>query len=90
MMVTASRMPVPLPMAPMKSAMTVSAPMHIPPNAAAVGMYRLSSFCSEDSRWPTMNICCCLSCFATSRAEEPETSIHVLENKAHALSMKVR
>jgi hypothetical protein len=38
MMVTASRMPVPLPMAPMKSATMVSAPMHMPPNAAAVGM----------------------------------------------------
>ena len=31
-----------------------------------------------------------LSCLATSRAEEPETSIQVLENRAHALSMKVR
>lgn len=39
MMVTASRMPVPEPMAPMKSAMIVRAPMHMPPNAAAVGMY---------------------------------------------------
>ena len=29
-MVTASRMPVPLPMAPIKSAMTVNNPMHIP------------------------------------------------------------
>ena len=50
----------------------------------------MSSFCSEDSRWPTMNICCCLSCLATSRAEEPETSIQVLLNRAHAESMKVR
>ena len=38
--------PVPDPMAPMKSAMMVSAPMHMPPNAAAVGMYRFSSFFS--------------------------------------------
>jgi len=38
MIVTASRIPVPDPMAPMKSAKTVSAPMHIPPNAAAIGM----------------------------------------------------
>lgn len=30
--------PVPEPIAPMKSAMMVSAPMHIPPKAAAVGM----------------------------------------------------
>lgn len=28
-----------------------------------------------------------LSCLATSLAEDPETSIHVLENKAHADSM---
>ena len=28
----------PEPMAPMKSAMMVSAPMHMPPKAAAVGM----------------------------------------------------
>jgi hypothetical protein len=34
------------------------------------------------------NICCSLSCFATSLAEEPETSIQVLENRAHAPSMK--
>ena len=39
MMVTANKIPVPEPIAPMKSANTVSAPIHIPPNAAAVGMY---------------------------------------------------
>lgn len=46
--------PVPEPMAPMKSATMVSAPMHMPPNAAAMGMYRLSSFFSDCtvSRWP--------------------------------------
>lgn len=38
-MVTASRIPVPEPMAPRKSANTDRAPMHKPPNAAAVGMY---------------------------------------------------
>lgn len=38
-MVTASRMPVPDPMAPRKSARTERAPMHKPPNAAAVGIY---------------------------------------------------
>ena len=36
---TASRIPVPEPMAPRKSANTDRAPMHKPPNAAAVGMY---------------------------------------------------
>lgn len=38
-MVTASKIPVPEPMAPKKSAMTDRPPMHSPPNAAAVGMY---------------------------------------------------
>lgn len=39
MMVTASRIPVPDPIAPRKSASTERAPMQRPPNAAAVGMY---------------------------------------------------
>ena len=39
--------PVPEPMAPMKSAMIVRAPIHMPPKAAAVGMYLLSSFFSD-------------------------------------------
>lgn len=38
-MVTASRIPVPDPIAPRKSARTERAPMHSPPKAAAVGMY---------------------------------------------------
>lgn len=38
-MVTASRMPVPEPMAPRKSAITDNPPIHSPPKAAAVGMY---------------------------------------------------
>ena len=35
------------------------------------------------------NICCSLSCFATSDAEDPDTSIQVFENKAQADSMNV-
>lgn len=38
-MVTASRIPVPEPMAPKKSATMVSIPMHIPPKVAATGIY---------------------------------------------------
>ena len=38
-MVTANKIPVPEPMAPIKSANTDSAPIHRPPKAAAVGMY---------------------------------------------------
>lgn len=39
MMVTANKIPVPDPIAPMKSAKTDRAPMQRPPKAAAVGMY---------------------------------------------------
>jgi len=35
---TANKIPVPDPMAPIKSAKIDKAPIHIPPNAAAVGM----------------------------------------------------
>ena len=64
--------------------------MHMPPNAAAVGMYRLSSFASDESRWPFITICWSRSCFATSFAEEPETSIQVFEKRAHATRMNAR
>ena len=50
---------------PMKSAKTDSAPMHKPPNAAAVGMYRFNSWIIDFSRWPRITICCSFSCFAT-------------------------
>jgi hypothetical protein len=39
MMVTASKIPVPDPMAPMKSARMVRHPMQIPPKVAAMGIY---------------------------------------------------
>lgn len=35
-----------------------------------------------------MNMPCSRSCLATSEAEEPETSIQVLEKRAQADSMK--
>ena len=56
MMVTASRMPVPEPMAPMKSAMTDKAPMQRPPKAAAVGMYlrRTEKRCCDSMLTPTL------------------------------------
>uniref|UniRef100_H2XS86 Uncharacterized protein n=1 Tax=Ciona intestinalis TaxID=7719 RepID=H2XS86_CIOIN len=44
MMVTASKIPVPEPMAPMKSAITDKAPIQRPPKAAAVGIYLFSSW----------------------------------------------
>ncbi|KYM94917.1 hypothetical protein ALC62_14512 [Cyphomyrmex costatus] len=96
MIVTASKIPVPEPIAPKKSASTERAPIHSPPNAAAVGMYRFNSRIMELSLWPRITICCSLSylnhflekIILTSFAELPETSIHVLEKKAHEPSMK--
>ena len=80
----------PEPMAPIKSAMTVRAPMHMPPKAAAVGMYRLSSLASEESRCPFMIMDWSRSCLATSLALEPDTSIHVFEKSAQATRIKTR
>jgi hypothetical protein len=40
------------------------------------------------SRWPWMKYPASFSCFATSFAEEPDTSIQVFEKRAHAASMK--
>ena len=73
----------------MKSASTERAPMQRPPKAAAVGMYRFSSWIIEVSLWPLITICCSLSCLATSLAELPETSIQVLLKKAQEPSMNV-
>jgi len=39
MILTASKIPLPEPIAPMKSAKIVNKPTHIPPTAAAVGIY---------------------------------------------------
>ena len=89
-MVTDNNIPVPVPIAPMKSAMTDRAPIHIPPKAAAVGMYLLRTWINAESRCPFMTIWLSRNCLATSRAEAPETSIQVLLNKAQAVKMKVK
>ena len=52
MMVTASNIPVPDPITPKKSAIMVNAPMHIPPNAAATGIYLPNSFLNPVSLKP--------------------------------------
>ena len=39
MILTASKIPLPEPIAPIKSAKIVNKPTHIPPTAAAVGIY---------------------------------------------------
>lgn len=50
---------------PKKSATTDNAPIHNPPNAAAVGIYLFSSCIIDFSRCPLMTICWSLSCLAT-------------------------
>src|SRR4051794_41184681 len=56
--VTASKMLVPLPRAPMRSLETDRRQMMAPPNAAAVGMTRFSSRYMLWSRWPAMTRPC--------------------------------
>ena len=74
---------------PSRSAITDKAPMQAPPKAAAVGITRFNSLYTDVSRWPAIIIPCSLSCLATSRGEELETSIHVLENNAQADKVNV-
>lgn len=87
--VTANKIPVPLPKAPIKSLATLNPPMHAPPNAAAVGITLFSSLYMLCSRCPAITSPCSLSCLATSRGAEPDTSIQVFEKTAQATSMKV-
>ena len=87
--VTANKIPVPEPRAPIRSLITLKPPMQAPPKAAAVGMTLLSSRYMLCSLCPAMTKPCSRSCFATSRGADPETSIQVLLNTAQATSMKI-
>ena len=89
MMVMASKIPVPDPMAPMKSAKTERAPMHTPPKAAAVGMYLLRYLTIESSLMPSIKSSWSINWRATSRELEPETSIQILEKNAQEANTKV-
>ena len=73
--VTASKIPVPEPRAPIRSLPTDKAPIQAPPNAAAVGMILLSSLYMLCSRCPAMTNPCSFNCLATSRGAAPLTSI---------------
>ena len=88
--VTAKRIPVPDPIAPIKSATTDKAPIHIPPKAAAVGMYLFNYFTIDSSLWPWMIMSYSINYLATSLALLPDTSIQILENKAQDPSTKTR
>ena len=81
-MVTANKIPVPEPIAPIKSATTDKAPIHIPPKAAAVGMYLFNCLTIDSSLCPWMIISYSMSYLATSLALLPETSIQILEKRA--------
>lgn len=85
--VTANKIPVPDPSAPIKSLATLNPPMQAPPKAAAVGMIRLSSLYMLCSRWPAITRPCSFNCLATSRGADPLTSIQVFEKIAQATSM---
>jgi len=90
MMVTASNIPVPDPIAPMKSARIVKVPIHIPPKVAAMGMYFFKTSLTLLSLWPTMLMSCSFNYFATSFGEDPETSIQVLLNNAQVPRIKAQ
>jgi len=79
MIVTANKIPVPDPIAPMKSAKMVRDPIQTPPKAAATGMYFLKTESIPDSLCPYNIRSYSLSYLATSLGDDPETSIQVLE-----------
>ena len=88
MIVTARRIPVPDPIAPIKSAKIDKAPIQHPPKAAAVGMYLFKYFTMESSLSPSMTRSWSISCLATSLELDPDTSIQILEKKAHDVKTK--
>lgn len=75
-------------MAPMKSAKMERAPMHTPPKAAAVGMYLLRYLTIPSSLIPSIRSSWSMSYLATSLELDPDTSIQILEKKAHEVKTK--
>ena len=86
MIVTARRIPVPDPMAPKKSANTVSAPIHSP--KAAAWECNDSTYPRDSVRCPFMNTD--HEVVLQHLEEVPDTSIQVFENRAHDPRMNVR
>jgi len=89
MIVTAKRIPVPEPIAPMKSAKMERAPIQHPPKAAATGIYLLSYLTILSSLIPSITNSCSMSYLTTSLELDPDTSIQILEKKAHELITKI-
>jgi hypothetical protein len=67
----------------MKSAKIERAPIHIPPKAAATGIYLLSCLTMESSLIPSMTNSWSINYLTTSLELDPETSIQILEKNAH-------
>lgn len=88
-MVTLNNIPVPDPMTPIKSAIIDNAPIHIPPNAAAIGISLLSSFLSPYSVNPLCYNYYSLSYLATSLTPYPDISIQVFEKSPHVPIIKI-
>ena len=82
MMLTVSRMPVPDPIAPKKSAKIVRIPMHMPPNVAASITKFFIFWNVPSAEYPRKNIPCSFKLAAISLGPCPETSTHVRLNRA--------
>lgn len=82
MILTASKIPDPEPMAPIKSAKMVRIPTAIPPTQAAIGIYFYNLDVIESFRIPTIAISYSLNYLTRSFVLSPEISIQILEKKA--------
>ena len=82
MMLTVSRIPVPDPIAPKKSAKMVRIPIHIPPNVAANITKDFIFWKVPSAEYPLKNIPCSFKLAAISFGPCPDTSTHVRLNRA--------
>ena len=91
MIVTAKRIPVPLPIAPIKSAKIVNNPMHIPPKVAAAGivLFNYSKTFSSLSLIPSKKYWLSLKLLAISLPLLPDNSTQVLEKSREAYKIKI-
>ena len=83
-MLTVSKIPVPDPIAPRKSAKIVRAPMQIPPKVAAVITSWWIFLLVPSLVFPLRNIPCSFRLLAISLGPWPETSTQVREKRAQA------
>jgi len=74
MIFTESKIPVPEPIAPSMSAVMVSSPTHIPPKAAATGIYLLKKLTMLSSPSPYTHMSLDTICLTMSLDDMPDTS----------------